>query len=78
MLWAARGRRRRQRQQAEGLMTIEELRAHLGELDEWRGEAEGELAALLDSRRRPDELRAYPDLIEEYLRELPLSRSRKE
>jgi hypothetical protein len=60
-----------QRQQAEGLMTVEELRARLGELDERRTEAEGELAALRDSRRRLDELRAYLDLIEEYLRELP-------
>ena len=29
------------------------------------------MAALRDSRRRLDELRAYPDLIEEYLSELP-------
>jgi hypothetical protein len=60
-----------QRQQAKGLMTLEELQIHLSELDERRTEAEGELAALLDSRRRLDELRAFSDLIEEYLRELP-------
>ncbi len=52
-------------------MTLEELRTHLGELDGRRAEAERELAALRDSRRRLDELRAYPNLIDEYLRELP-------
>jgi hypothetical protein len=60
-----------QRQQAEGLMNLEELRAHLIELNERRAEAERELAALRDRRRRIEELRAYPSLIEEYLRELP-------
>jgi hypothetical protein len=60
-----------QRQQAEGLMSLEELRAHLSELDERRAEAEKELAALRDSRRRLDELRAYSDLIDAHLRELP-------
>ena len=60
-----------QRQQAEGLMTLEELRAHLSELDERRGEAESELEALRDSQRRIDELRAYSNLIDEYLNELP-------
>lgn len=59
------------RQQAEGLMTIEELRAHLVELDERKAEAESELEALRDSRRRLDELRAYPGLVSEYLKELP-------
>ena len=47
------------------------MRAHLSELDERRGEAESELAALRDSQRRIDELRAYSNLIEEYLNELP-------
>ena len=56
-----------QRQQAEELMTLEELRTHLGELDGRRAEARRELAALRDSRRRIDELRAYPNLIDEYL-----------
>ncbi len=60
-----------QRQQAEGLMTLEELRAHLSELDEQREQAESELAALRDSRRRLDELRAYSNFIDEHLRELP-------
>jgi hypothetical protein len=60
-----------QRQQAEGLMSLEELRAHLNELDKRRAEAESELTTLRDSRRRIEELRAYPGLIEEYLRELP-------
>ena len=60
-----------QRQQAEGLMTLEELRAHLSKLDGRRAEAESELAALQDSRRRLDELRAYHDLIDEHLRALP-------
>jgi len=60
-----------QRQQAEGLMSLEELRAHLNELDKRRAEAESELTTLRDSRRRIEELRAYPALIEEYLRELP-------
>jgi cell division protein FtsB len=59
-----------QRQQAEGLMSLEELRAHLNELDKRRAEAESELTTLRDSRRRIEELRSYPDLIEEYLREL--------
>jgi hypothetical protein len=59
-----------QRQQAEGLMSQEELRAHLNELDKRRAEAESELTTLRDSRRRIEELRSYPDLIEEYLREL--------
>jgi hypothetical protein len=63
-----------QRQQAEGLMNLEELRAHLGELDERRTDAESELATLRDSGRRLDELRAYSDLIDEHLRELPLHR----
>jgi hypothetical protein len=62
-----------QRQQAEGLMTLEELRAHLDELDERRAEAESELDALRDSGRRLDELRAYSDLIEKHLEELPPS-----
>ena len=52
-------------------MTIEELRAHLVELDERKAEAESELEALRDSRRRLDELRAYPSLVNEYLKELP-------
>ena len=60
-----------QRQQAEGLMSLEELRTHLSELNERGAEAERELAALRDTRRRIEELRAYPDLIEEYLREFP-------
>jgi site-specific DNA recombinase len=60
-----------QRQQAEGLMSLEELRVHLSELDERRAEAERELATLRDSRQRIEELRTYPGLIEEYLRELP-------
>jgi hypothetical protein len=60
-----------QRQQAERLMSLEELRAHLSELDERRAEAESELAALRYSRQRLDELRAYSDLIDEHLRELP-------
>jgi hypothetical protein len=60
-----------QRQQAEELMTFEELRAHLSELDGRRTEAESELAALHNSRRRIEELRAYHNHIEEYLRELP-------
>jgi len=59
-----------QRQQAEGLMSLEELRAHLSELDERRAEAERELTTLQDGRRRIEELRAYPNLIEDYLREL--------
>jgi hypothetical protein len=59
------------RQQAEGLMTIEELRAHLIELDERKAEAESELETLRDSRRRLDELRAYPGLVSEHLKELP-------
>lgn len=60
-----------QRQQAEGLMTLEELRAHLSELDTRKAGAERKLATLQDSRQRLDELRAYPDLIDEYLKELP-------
>ena len=60
-----------QRQQAEGLMTLEELRAHLRNLDERRAEAERELDALRDVRRRVDELRTYSDLVDGYLRELP-------
>ena len=52
-------------------MTLEELRAHLSELDERREEAESELTALRDSRRRLEELRAYSDLIDEHLQELP-------
>ncbi len=52
-------------------MSLEELRTHLGELDGRRAEVERELAALRDSRRRLDELRAYHNLIDEYLRELP-------
>jgi DNA repair exonuclease SbcCD ATPase subunit len=59
------------RQQAEGLIVREELRAHLDELDERKAEAESELEALLDSRRRLDELRTYPGLVSEYLKELP-------
>jgi hypothetical protein len=60
-----------QRQQAEGLMTLEELRAHLRDLDGRRAEAERELDALRDVRRRVDELRAYSDLVDGYLRDLP-------
>ncbi len=60
-----------QRQQAEGLMSIEELRAHLSEVDARRAEAQAELAALQDSRRRIDELRSYSKLVDEYLRDLP-------
>lgn len=52
-------------------MTLEELRTRLGELDERRTDVESELAALRDSGRRLDELRAYSDLIDEHLRELP-------
>ena len=52
-------------------MALEELRVHLGELDERSSEAESELEALRDSQRRFDELRAYFNLIDEYLNELP-------
>ena len=51
-------------------MALEELRVHLGELDERSSEAESELEALRDSQRRFDELRAYFNLIDEYLKEL--------
>ncbi|MDP8899702.1 MAG: recombinase family protein, partial [Actinomycetota bacterium] len=60
-----------QRQQAEELMTLEELRAHLRDLDGRKAEAERELDALRDVRRRVDELRAYSDLVDGYLRDLP-------
>jgi len=43
----------------------------LGELDERRAEAGSELDALRGTGRRLDELRAYSDLVDERLRELP-------
>ncbi len=52
-------------------MTLEELRAHLRDLDGRKAEEERELDALRDVRRRVDELRAYSDLVDGYLRDLP-------
>ena len=40
-------------------------------MDKRKAEAESELEALRDSRRRLDELRAYPSIVNEYLQKLP-------
>jgi chromosome segregation ATPase len=58
-------------QQAEGLLSMERLREKLAALDTQRTELAERLAELSDSEERLRELEALPNLIEEYLRELP-------
>jgi site-specific DNA recombinase len=58
-------------QQAEGLLSMERLREKLVALDTERAELAERLAELSDSEERLRELEALPNLIEEYLRELP-------
>jgi hypothetical protein len=58
-------------QQTEGLISMDRLRSKLASLGEQRAELERRAAELSDSEERLRELEALPNLIEEYLRELP-------
>lgn len=60
-----------QDQAAEGLMTLDELRTRLAELEEQRAVAEGELDQLRNTQQQLVYLNDLPDLIEDYLRDLP-------
>lgn len=58
-------------QQAEGLITMARLREKLGGLAGERATLEKRLSELRDSGQRLRELKRLPDLVEEYLRDLP-------
>jgi hypothetical protein len=58
-------------QQAEGLISIDRLRSKLAALGEERSDLERRLAELADSEQRLRELEALPELVVEYLRDLP-------
>lgn len=58
-------------QQAEGLLSMDRLREKLAGVGEERARLEGRLAELADSERRTRELEELPDLVEDYLRDLP-------
>ncbi len=58
-------------QQAEGLITMARLREKLGGLAEERANLERRLAELRDSGQRLRDLERLPDLVEEYLADLP-------
>lgn len=56
---------------ARGKLTDAEYDGYTNELDEKRGAAEEELARLADARRHVEYLEEVPQLVEEYLRDLP-------
>lgn len=56
---------------ARGKFTDAEYDGYTNELDEKRGAAEEELARLADARRHVEYLEEVPQLVEEYLRDLP-------
>jgi hypothetical protein len=58
-------------QQAEGLISMDRLRSKLADLGEERTDLERRLAELADSEERLRELEALPELVVEYLRDLP-------
>ena len=58
-------------QQAEGLISMDRLREKLATLREEHADLEGRLSGLAGGERRIAELEALPDLVEQYLRDLP-------
>lgn len=58
-------------QQAEGLISMTKLREKLDALAEERENLEARLAVLADGEARLRELEELPELVEEYLRDLP-------
>src|ERR687893_2470490 len=56
---------------ARGKLTGAEYDGYTNELDEKRGAAEEELARLADAHRHVEYLEEVPQLVEEYLRDLP-------
>jgi hypothetical protein len=58
-------------QQAEGLISMAALREKLDGLAEERGSLEERVAALKEGESRLAELEALPDMVEQYLRDLP-------
>lgn len=56
---------------ATGRISEDEYDAYMADVDQRRATAERELGQLRDARRRVEDLDALPDLVEDYLRDLP-------